>query len=226
MSRTPLESLSPACIDVTARSIDWEAAGGEFGEDLEYWQHFTHDVDDVDFDLVANRSSVLAVKLDGRWYESDEYDVYADLKADEDGNPIPGTVTESTFDELFNVEPYMSGVEGPMMNFFYPLPTSFRRGEVAAAAQLHNMCLVSVDGDYGLALTGGGMDMTWYIVMSYVGLGYLPPVDFCEVPYDIDEESMQYLGSAMARSVTFMQQRMGWKLDTLKQRIPGITLPE
>ena len=46
-----------------------------------------------------------------------------------------------------------------------------------------NICIVRVtdigperDDEYGLALTGGGMNLAWDIAGAYVLLGYVPPV--------------------------------------------------
>lgn len=78
---------------------------------------------------------------------------------------------------------YESGDHGPMMNYAYPLPL---RGEVdahAAIDKLNNCCIVRFidgphDGEYFLALTGGGMDLTWEICESYIALGFHPPEHF------------------------------------------------
>jgi hypothetical protein len=67
-------------------------------------------------------------------------------------------------------------VEGPMMNYFYPCP--FRGSLEAAATAIGETCLCIVeldDGTRGLALTGGGMDLSWQIARAYVSLGFLPP---------------------------------------------------
>ena len=65
----------------------------------------------------------------------------------------------------------------PMMNFIYSLggvasvPTDFRE-------KLVNTTIVEIDGEYYLALTGGGMDMSWEICESYINLGFYPPTYF------------------------------------------------
>jgi hypothetical protein len=79
-------------------------------------------------------------------------------------------------DEERDNEEYM-----PLMNYLYPLgedfaiPADFR-------TKLANTTIVTVDGTYFLALTGGGMDMTWEIAESYINLGYYPPAHFCRLP--------------------------------------------
>lgn len=69
--------------------------------------------------------------------------------------------------------------EGPMMNYRYPISshvyTSAHAHKIADLA----LCLVeSSDGHVFLALTGGGMDMSWDICDAYVRLGFLPPSHF------------------------------------------------
>ncbi len=41
---------------------------------------------------------------------------------------------------------------------------------------------LSADGETGLALTGGGMDLSWEICMAYMVLGYLPPLHYADLP--------------------------------------------
>lgn len=73
----------------------------------------------------------------------------------------------------------------PMMNFAYPLPDLGVAADVYDAAdRIHDLplCVVSRDGGYELALTGGGMDLSWEICEAFMRLGFLPPFHFCELP--------------------------------------------
>lgn len=89
--------------------------------------------------------------------------------------------------------------EGPMMNYYYPLPDHADIDPAAAALKLAHLplCVVSfqqdgygwsdaaVDGDlpaYALALTGGGMDLSWQIAEAHMRLGYMPPAFACDLP--------------------------------------------
>lgn len=80
---------------------------------------------------------------------------------------------------------YEPQFEGPAMNYFYPLNEE-RMDENECARKLARLPLVLVrinGGDnnadqYGLALTGGGMDLTWEICAAYIALGYVPPAHF------------------------------------------------
>jgi len=67
--------------------------------------------------------------------------------------------------------------EGPMMNFFYPCPIGDPEAAALAIVDLP-LCVVQHGDEPGLALTGGGMDLTWAICEAYMVLGYLPPADF------------------------------------------------
>lgn len=70
--------------------------------------------------------------------------------------------------------------EGPMMNFIYPLPWKNYDAKLLRGP----LCLVTYDSEgggehkWGLALMGGGMDLTWEICEAYMRLNYLPPASF------------------------------------------------
>jgi len=73
------------------------------------------------------------------------------------------------------------GAEGPMMSYWYPLVSDVAK-DATLIADLP-LCLIHFeDGRQGLALTGGGMDLSWEIVEAYIRLGCYPPVHFCRLP--------------------------------------------
>lgn len=78
--------------------------------------------------------------------------------------------------------------QGSMMNYAYPLPHSEDRDPAELARSIADLplCVVQLAddlrGDYALALTGGGMDLSWEICAAYVRCGYLPPLHFCQLP--------------------------------------------
>lgn len=79
---------------------------------------------------------------------------------------------------------YVPTNEGPMMNYYYPLPEyRFSDDAVLAIADLP-LCIVEFldSGEHGLALTGGGMDLSWEICEAFMRLGFLPPLHFCDLP--------------------------------------------
>jgi hypothetical protein len=77
---------------------------------------------------------------------------------------------------------HISG-EGPMMSYFYPVDLDDAE---EAARKLVDTCLCVVtmtEGNQtGLALTGGGMDLSWEICAAFIALGFLPPLHFCDLP--------------------------------------------
>jgi hypothetical protein len=86
------------------------------------------------------------------------------------------------------VDSYESA-EGPMMNYYYPLP-SLPGSEYDAAYTIRDLplCIVrnlendTMPTDYALALTGGGMDLSWEICEAFMRLGFLPPMAFADLP--------------------------------------------
>ena len=116
------------------------------------------------------------------------------------------------------------GAEGPMMNYYYPVDLD---DAADAARKLADTCLcvVEVDGRDGLALTGGGMDLSWEIAAAFVTLGYLPPVHFADLP------NMAGMGAttrnlttaaAMVRSCELMAARMVRNVDHLGRIEAGL----
>jgi len=72
--------------------------------------------------------------------------------------------------------------EGPMMNYWYPVKLDDCEEAARLVAHLP-LCVVEFeDGRTGLALTGGGMDLSWEICEAFIALGYFPPLHFCDLP--------------------------------------------
>lgn len=78
--------------------------------------------------------------------------------------------------------------EGPMMNYLWALPDRGEAFELESAADaigpLLPLCAVELQdtGEIALALTGGGMDLSWEIAEAYIRLGYLPPFALAPLP--------------------------------------------
>ena len=146
------ERLSCEHVDVKPRRIDWREA---LGEDMEGWTaHEAIECDECKRVVVTNQLG-----------EYDHRDVEGTLE-DADGTPYENTCAG-----------YMV-FEGPMMNFFYEC--DWKDADAAARAIRHlALCLVELrDGTKGLALTGGGMDLSWEICEAYALLGFAPPIHF------------------------------------------------
>ena len=69
----------------------------------------------------------------------------------------------------------------PMMNYIYPLGDAFQVPQ-DCRKKLVNTTIVQIDGKFYLALTGGGMDLSWEICESFINLGYYPPTHFSRLP--------------------------------------------
>lgn len=110
--------------------------------------------------------------------------------------------------------------DGPMMNFIWPLDSGQYLADpvaIAAAIGLRNVALVYVndpsdfnpelppqDAYWGIALTGGGMDLSWDIASAFVEAGYFPP-DELTINQGTPEATWRYgvdqIGATAARKV-------------------------
>lgn len=92
-----------------------------------------------------------------------------------------GDEDHSDLDSDSKCEGHVGLSEGPMMNYWYPV--RLRDPEDAARKISHlPLCVVEVEGQTGLALTGGGMDLSWEICAAFVALGFYPPTHFAGLP--------------------------------------------
>jgi hypothetical protein len=65
----------------------------------------------------------------------------------------------------------------PVMFWAWPVSTRQNPGELQMKLILAHLpvCVVNVNGELALALTGGGMDLTWELCEAYMIAGQLPP---------------------------------------------------
>lgn len=155
-----LGTLSCDAIDVTPLNIDWREA---LGEDMEGWRSF----EAIECDECA------IVHVLGPHGETRCNDEKSEINiTDGDGDEVE---VDNECDGYLNAE-------GPMMNYWYPVKLD---NPVGAALDIGTGCVCVVemrDGTTGLALTGGGMDLSWEICEAFIDAGYLPPVHFCDLP--------------------------------------------
>lgn len=199
MTEIEIGRLHVSTTDVKPIDIDWRDEArrrSDYTADEEawsYWETFTAEVDDAagdtqEFTLIDHDGRVEGIVVDGHVY--DRWDDIADLVLDGDEDALP--LTEEMLDELMALEPYNQGSEGPMMNYWYPIEeddreySSFDPIESARKLEHSNLCLVLVDGKYGVALTGGGMDFSWEICDAFIRLGKCPPLHFLDLPHMAD----------------------------------------
>jgi hypothetical protein len=73
--------------------------------------------------------------------------------------------------------------DGPMMNYCYPIHIEDANEAVKLIVDLPLVIVQFTDDDgYYLALSGGGMDLSWEICEAYMRLNQLPPTHFCNLP--------------------------------------------
>lgn len=103
-------------------------------------------------------------------------------------SPGDGNCTHKEHDGT-DCEGWIDLFEGPMMNHFYPLPDGMNEDTIEASKLISGvpLCIVKLspvdsDDEWGLALTGGGMDLSWEICEAYMRLGYKPPLHFAGLP--------------------------------------------
>jgi hypothetical protein len=111
--------------------------------------------------------------------------------------------------------------EGPMMNYWYPIDIKDCE-EAARKLVCLPLCVVEFpDGTTGLALTGGGMDLSWEICNAFMLLGQLPPVHF-ELPAMCGRgvnERDRWVIAGVRKACQVMAKRMAWRLKKLKDTV-------
>lgn len=106
------------------------------------------------------------------------YEKYINEIIDDLIDDLREEIQERIQDELSQYE--------PVMNYAYPLPIPGYWDDSLEELQnkIEGICLtiVRLDGAPYLALTGGGMNLSWEICEAYILLGFLPPYHFCDLP--------------------------------------------
>ena len=182
---------------------------------------FDYEDDEATYTLVADDGVAAAIVVNGTCIDLWAYDEYLEAIDVEDEDDA-----RDTFASLTEVEPVMHGAEGPMVNYFYPL-MGIENEPVEAAAKLGHLplCVVQLaDGRTGLALTGGGMDLSWEICEAFIRLGYLPPTHFAMLPGMADRGTSdrdRVIVAACRRSFAVAAERAQRDLDYFNDRYPA-----
>lgn len=118
----------------------------------------------------------------------------------------------------------------PMMNYYYRLPNyEGDRDPEADQSLLYqsrvNVVMVKINGGeddediYALALSGGGMDLSWDICHAFILLGYAPPLFACDVPefagQDNSKEPFWSILKACLQSVRTAKRSATWSQSKL-----------
>lgn len=199
MSKTNQEIASDlfnCAVDSKSRRVDWSEA---LGEDFEGWQAF--EVVDCE---ECDRSCICSTGMgedQHRYIDHEVVDENGEALEDEDGDVLENECMGTIY-----------AIEGPMMNHFYPCELRSLSVEDAARAIAHlPLCVVQFkDGETGFALTGGGMDLSWEICDAFISCGYLPPLQYCDLPDMAGQEKRprtQLILAACQRSAEIAE---GW----------------
>jgi len=196
--------------------VDWQQVMGEGIEGFTWSE--TVDRDDVAEELGVDDELLRAA---GVPKELAAINGYVDLFEWED------EISEQGYYGDLQVQ--MDGCEGPMMNFVYSLEKEVSLDDVTKISA--NVCMVCFSEDaqdaglpeYGFALTGGGMDMSWDIAGAYVDLGFLPPTT---VVSRLPEFAGDTLTERKARIIEAMRQDYRVRARWIEQGIRDLNILE
>ncbi|MET0711063.1 MAG: hypothetical protein ABWZ30_00965 [Jiangellaceae bacterium] len=202
------ERLSAAAVNERSRPVvgGWDIDGMQDGES--WWSYFAPYTaklrapsyfgsrpsplrsDEREVDMVTRNDMPYAVVITYApgmhvAYLREEFDEY---QADIDDEELLGdrgdalVLDQEDWNELFGQFVFSQRMfQRPVMSFWYPLPAA-GENPIESARVLDGLplCVVEVDGEWGLALTGGGQNMSAQIVEAHVRLGHLPPAQFVQ----------------------------------------------
>ena len=183
-------------------------------------------------DLYSEYVTAKPIDLPDRWDESASdyrYEVWEAVQCEECGKWVvmrgDGEMRHhdiTNYDdpdyEPYDCDGYLYS-EGPMMSYAYPIDTDRIGSPEAAALAIKHLplCLIEMDGNYYLALTGGSMDLSWEIAESFMRLGYLPPVHFSNLPLRAGNDlntRRKWIVAAMRRAIRI---NMNWLRSDLER---------
>lgn len=157
----------------------------------------------------------------GTW--SDDWTHWTACRCEECGKVVVGNSGEEQHRYVGG-----SGCDGwlifdpPMINCAYPIDLDRMEGVEEAARALVNLplCVVCIEDGYFLALTGGGMDLSWQIAEGYMRLGYLPPVHFTHLPRMAGKQlgaRNRWILAGCHRALLVKKKQVGWGLKRLRE---------
>lgn len=134
------------------------------------------------------------------------------------GNEKHSSVDDSTCDG------HIPWFDGPSMNYWYPIIGYKLSVQDMGRISHLPLCIVEVDGTWGLALTGGGMDFSWEICEAFISIGMLPPIHFADLPAiagrgfsDMDRRIMAACKASLVAGTRALRDKMR-RLASLRSR--------
>jgi hypothetical protein len=114
----------------------------------------------------------------------------------------------------------------PMMDSLWPVVLAYGRSEQTAADLMNRhggaTSLISIDGDDFIAMTGGGMDLSWHLAAAYVCCGAVPPLRLLESlrgsPFMLSPTMNRAVAAAAREGAAFMRR----KAKTLAADVRGL----
>lgn len=231
---TPIDELMVSDVHTTPINVEgWDTASGD--EAWNFYEAVRVDTHGTTVTVVVDRYDVVAAVDESEYIvyvnADDNTEHYLEEHTDENGDPVEDSLPEQIVRTLDELSDAVDEAAGPGMNYWYPVDhISDVTEAIAAAYAIRDLGLVvvEVDGAFGLALAGGGMDMSWDIVAAYVTLGTLPPIHFSDLPNMGSSQShpvRQYVFTAMLRSLDIASAQALTAADRLAAKFPEYTGP-
>jgi hypothetical protein len=175
MSTTTDLRLDVSCIDVKPQDYSWDSdLNLDYGmaDESNGWRcwEYRQPTDGDEATCENCETPIVYVGLTDTWLHTvliEQGSTCAD--SCDDDNSAPFAIPDREWQE--------EGNDGPIMSYWYPCPITDPEGAAQIIADLP-LCVVEVNGEMGLALTGGGMDLSWEICAAYIRLGFYPPFHF------------------------------------------------
>jgi hypothetical protein len=148
-------------------------------------------------------------------------EIYSAVRCEDCGKIVTNNGSSGSHNDVTNDTDCEGWIEStfPMMNYGYAISAERVGGLEAAARLLVDLpvCLVEYDDVTYLALTGGGMDLSWELAQAYLLLGWLPPLEFCDLSSDADPltAARRWVMRGARASIRSQMQRM----DSLKRKL-------
>ena len=103
----------------------------------------------------------------------------------------------------------------PMMNALWPVDLAYGRSEQEAADLMNRhggaTSLITIDGDHYIAMTGGGMDLSWHIAAAYVCCGAVPPLyilqNLSRSPFGVSPAATRAILAAARQGARYLRQQ-------------------